>query len=67
MGLLIQGSVQPPPVKLSRSAWETAMQTVATRQGGVQWSEFLPDAVLRAEVEKLRSEKYSQAAFNQKR
>ena len=67
MGLLIQGSVQPPPVKLSRADWETAMQTVAAKQFGMQWSEFSPDAALLAEVEKLRSEKYSQAAFNQKR
>jgi lipoate-protein ligase A len=67
LGLLIQGSVQPPPLKLARADWEAAMLTVATKTFGAQWLEFMPDAALRAEVEKLRAEKYSQAAFNQKR
>jgi len=67
LGLLIQGSVQPPPVPVARADWEHAMQSVAAKEFGVHWQTFSPDAALLAEVERLRAEKYSQAAFNQKR
>src|SRR5689334_15832308 len=35
-GLLLQGSIQPPPVSPKRDAWENAMQEVASKMG-VQW------------------------------
>jgi lipoyl(octanoyl) transferase len=64
-GLLIQGSVQPPPVSLSRADWERAMTAVATPQP--DWVEFSPDERLLARVAELEAEKYSQVAYNQKR
>ncbi len=66
-GLLIQGSVQPPPVSLARADWETAMRDVAASTQGVAWSRFEFDQVLAAEISDLVQTKYSQAGFNQKR
>jgi lipoate-protein ligase A len=61
-GLLIQGSVQPPPA-LDRSAWEAAF--LGARE--VEWKPLpaglLPEALAR----RLEEEKYAQAVFNQKR
>jgi lipoate-protein ligase A len=62
-GLLIQGSVQPPPVGLRRADWEKAMRDVA----GVTWRAFQPDAALRARVEMLVAQKYSHKTFLEKR
>lgn len=64
-GLLIQGSVQPPPIGLQRDAWETAMRAVARNGSG--WSELSVDAELRALVNQLVITKYSLPAYNQKR
>ena len=65
LGLLIQGSVQPPPIPLRRDHWEQAMADVVRPQP--QWVEFTPDAVLAARVAELEANKYSQIAYNQKR
>jgi lipoate-protein ligase A len=62
-GLLIQGSVQPPPVGLRRAEWEEAMAAVA----GGTWIDFSPDAALRARVEMLVVQKYSHKTFLEKR
>ncbi len=62
-GLLIQGSVQPPPVRLRRAEWEEAMAAVA----GGTWFDFSPDAALRERVELLAAQKYSQNTFLEKR
>lgn len=64
-GLLIQGSVQPPPVGLIRDVWQTAMRDVAKNKSG--WSELLVSGELLALANKLAAEKYSQPAYNQKR
>ncbi len=67
LGLLIQGSVQPPPVALKRSDWEAAMQTVAQRDFGVTWQPFpASDEVHQAAVW-LADEKYAADGYNQKR
>jgi lipoyl(octanoyl) transferase len=67
LGLLIQGSVQPPPLPLERAVFERAMRTVAEKNFGVQWTDFSPDAELSALARNLSQEKYSQAGYNQKR
>lgn len=67
LGLLIQGSVQPPPLSLERAGFERAMRLVAENQFAVRWMEFSPDELLRQEAEKAAAEKYSQAGYNQKR
>jgi lipoate-protein ligase A len=62
-GLLIQGSVQPPPVSLARTDWQQAMCDVAH----ANWVAFQPDSALRERAEELAAKKYSQAAFTRKR
>jgi lipoate-protein ligase A len=66
-GLLIQGSIQPPPLGLERSAWETAIRNVATEEFHIDWKELEINALLRERTEELRLVKYSQSAYNEKR
>jgi len=66
-GLLIQGSVQPPPVKITRADWENAMLEVAREKFKVEWHEFSPEEKLLSRAEKIALEKYSQAGYNQRR
>lgn len=66
LGLLIQGSVQPPPVRIARSDWEMAMQTVASEIFSTKWISFSPDESLLARANELVQQKYSQTAYNQK-
>jgi lipoate-protein ligase A len=65
LGLLIQGSVQPPPISLNREAWENAMRE--TELSGASWNKLGVGGTLLALTERLVTEKYSQAAYNQKR
>lgn len=67
LGLLIQGSVQPPPPGLAKVDWQQALCDVANRTFGARWSEFEPDMALRERVVVLAEQKYSQSSFNQKR
>jgi lipoate-protein ligase A len=66
LGLLIQGSVQPP-ISPSRKFFEIAMQEVARKQFAAAWSELLPDARLIEYAEELSRQKYSQKSYNRKR
>lgn len=66
-GLLIQGSIQPPPISLAREKFEQAMSEVVEKHFGVSWTQFSPDSELRGDAEKLSAGKFSQAAHNQKR
>jgi len=66
-GLLIQGSVQPPPILLKRDDWEIAMRAAARGKWKVELAEFLPDESLRRRAEGLVFQKYSQNCYNQKR
>lgn len=65
-GLLIQGSVQPPPLSLQRSIWEGAMRA-ALPDDSTRWRDWSLDDLLRDRAEGLVSDKYSQAHYNQKR
>ena len=67
LGLLIQGSVQPPPMPLPRATFHDAMRLVAEKSFGVSWQDFPGDGGLRAAAEKLAAEKYAQPCYNQKR
>jgi len=67
MGLLIQGSVQPPPVSLARADWEEAMLEAGRVEFGIEWSDFEPDRTLSGRAESLARQKYSQAEFITKR
>ncbi len=65
LGLLIQGSVQPPPNAPARADWETAM--LGTAPAGAEWRELKMDAALADRTEQLLRLKYSQAAYHRKR
>jgi lipoate-protein ligase A len=67
LGLLIQGSVQPPPVPLKRSDWENALCAVAEKHFTVTWTDFAPDAKLHDQADALARKKFSLAGYNQKR
>jgi lipoate-protein ligase A len=67
LGLLIQGSVQPPPVSPARTDWQKAMGKVGRDTFGVEWADFEPDEALRERAETLGRQKYSQSDFITKR
>jgi lipoate-protein ligase A len=65
LGLLIQGSVQPPPLSLQRNAWENAMrQTVPAT---AKWKDLIVVGELLELTHGLVTQKYSQPLYNQKR
>jgi lipoate-protein ligase A len=66
-GLLIQGSIRPPPIHLVRENWQAAMCEVARRQWGVEWNALEATGKLAEMTNSLQAAKYSQAAYNQKR
>jgi len=67
LGLLIQGSVQPPPIPLEREDFQNAVRRIAEKSFDAVWAELAPDATLRRRVETLAADKYSQRRYNQKR
>jgi lipoate-protein ligase A len=70
-GLLIQGSVQPPLAPLKREDFERAMSAAAAAHFQVQWEIFQPIEEMAKGLGRraweLASQKYSLAAYNQKR
>ncbi len=66
-GLLIQGSVQPPPISLSPPDWQKAMSDVGHVELGAAWLDFEPDRILSERAESLVRQRYSQAEFITKR
>ena len=66
-GLLIQGSVQPPPIGLAREQWEGAMCDIARERFGIQWNALEIGPEMENTTEELRSVKYSQKSYNQRR
>jgi len=66
-GLLIQGSVQPPPVKILRADWEDIMSAVGESYLGVKRELFTPETGLINRVSELTAKTYSQVAYNQRR
>lgn len=67
-GLLIQGSIRPPPAAgWVRQNWEAAMCEAASSTEGVRWEKLELDGALSEYVAVLVREKYSLAAYHQKR
>ena len=66
-GLLIQGSVQPAEISISRVQWQTAMRSCAEDRQQVRWTELKPEPWLISRAGELARTKYSQAAYNRKR
>jgi lipoate-protein ligase A len=66
-GLLIQGSLQPPPVKISRADWQQAMCETAMVRDGVSWDKFKPGDALTQRAAELARTTFSQLSHNQRR
>ena len=66
-GLLIQGSVQPPPLSIARQSWEKAMKEKAEPELRIEWLEFKPDQQLKERTLELAEKKYSRDEYNRKR
>ncbi len=66
-GLLIQGSIQPRNSPWPRADWERAMLDRVPVAEKVHWSTLALDEAVTCRIEQLVSEKYSQAAYNQRR
>jgi lipoate-protein ligase A len=79
-GLLIQGSIQPPPPCVTRSAWEKAFCEIADREWDVVWisqddgeraASETPAArwadSVHQEAHRLAESKYSRPDYNQRR
>jgi lipoate-protein ligase A len=66
-GLLIQGSVQPPPIGLERDKWETAMCETARDSFGHEWRPLNIGHELENATERLRVVKYGQESYNRRR
>ena len=67
LGLLIQGSVQPPSATLARQAWERAMCDAVPSLEKVIWRELDPDQGLATRVQQLSSQKYELLDYHQRR
>jgi lipoyl(octanoyl) transferase len=66
-GLLIQGSIQPPPPAMTKAEWQKAMCDEAHFGLGVDWVPFEPDTALREHAALLANEKYSTRRYNERR
>jgi lipoyl(octanoyl) transferase len=66
-GLLIQGSVQPPPLSLAREKWQETMCAVAAARPGVDWLESSPDSEVLSRARELAQSKYGRADYNRRR
>jgi lipoyl(octanoyl) transferase len=66
-GLLIQGSVQPPPIGLEREQWEEAMCEIAQKRFSVELQVMPTNDSLVELSNELRLKKYGQPSYNSKR
>lgn len=65
-GLLIQGSIQPPP-GVVRGAFERAMLGVARVQWNAEWEELQPEVILKRRAAELAADRFGRAEFNARR
>jgi len=65
-GLLIQGSIQPPPIQLSCDTWQQSMCEVMLERN-IMWTKLAPSPALQELARVLVSQKYSQPSYTRKR
>ena len=66
-GLLIQGSVQPPPLNLAKADWQAAFCIAGIAQCCTGWDELIVDGALLEEAMMLTATKYARADYNERR
>ncbi len=67
LGLLVQGSVQPPGRSLARADWQEALRAVATQEWGVRWALVGRESLPLDRAQALADARYSRSAYNRKR
>ena len=70
LGLLVQGSIQPPSdgsKVYERAAWEKALLEIGAREQGIDWRELKPSDWLMERAGELERKKYGTAEYNQRR
>jgi lipoyl(octanoyl) transferase len=72
LGLLVQGSIQPPvrpgmTGSYERGEWERAFMEIGSREQGIEWRELKPSEGLLARAAELDREKYSTDVYNMRR
>jgi lipoate-protein ligase A len=65
-GLLIQGSIQPPPT-VAKSRWQEAFSDIARSRWGVTWLRFDWESSWEERVKKMAQEKYTTRQYNERR
>ena len=66
-GLLIQGSVQPPPPGLLRPDWQAAVIRVGPDEAARRFDSFAPSSQLLDFVKARAAERYASPSYNQRR
>jgi lipoate-protein ligase A len=66
-GLLIQGSIQPPPPGISRVQWQDAMRAAAESEWSGHFETFAIPLPIRQRAELLAAEKFSGEDHNRRR
>ena len=68
LGLLVQGSIQPPAESShDRSTWEHALLEIGFRDHAIDWIDLKPSETLLIRAAELDREKYSTDIHNQRR
>ena len=68
LGLLIQGSIQPPPGNLdNRAAWEETLLAIGSSEQAIQWRELKLNQRLVARADEMDRAKYGTREYNQRR
>jgi len=65
-GLLIQGSIQPPP-GIGREKWEGAFRKFAEQSWEVRWSDFKPGEKLMEQAAEAVKNKFGREDYNRRR
>jgi len=66
-GLLIQGSIQPPPPRLNPIDWQASMRQSGAARERIAWLPFNLPGPLSARIEELIRDRYGRAEYNQQR
>jgi hypothetical protein len=66
-GLLIQGSIQPPPAGTSRGEWQQAMQRAAEHEAPAPWEQGVAPKRWLQRAAELVSRKYGRDDYNRRR
>lgn len=70
LGLLVQGSIQPPQSGATvseRATWEAAFLDIGSKERGIEWRELKPSEALLQRASELDRDKYATASYNQRR